>query len=206
MAGEECLNCGWQGSAAQLDAGVCPQCGGDCADPSLIYAEEPEGWGAKAFDSAVSAYGEYMGLPEESDTTAARIAAGKAIEQAALRTTQADNAALAGEEALRAFCNKCGWQGSSSEATMHRRKDGTTCPYEAVLRQPAPDNARLLRALEQARERFSNIAINCQGASVCEGDPGGGHEHNFGVCSEAINEIDTALASTDSGSKGSPDG
>lgn len=57
-----------------------------------------------------------------------------------------------------------------------------------------------LQAAEQAaaeRERvlveaLEHIMLNCQGASLCEGDPGGGHEANYFIASQALAKVETA--------------
>lgn len=81
LEGEECLNCGWQGPSTVLDAGVCPECGGECVPPSEIYADETSIWADAAWKAAQEAYGQHMGMPEESDIDTGNRAAAQAIEQ-----------------------------------------------------------------------------------------------------------------------------
>jgi hypothetical protein len=38
----ECTACSWQGDESLTDARHCPDCGGECAELSDIYAEEAE--------------------------------------------------------------------------------------------------------------------------------------------------------------------
>jgi predicted Zn-ribbon and HTH transcriptional regulator len=44
MAGsveEECTVCGWQGKAAALKGGLCPECGSETVPPEQIYGDDP---------------------------------------------------------------------------------------------------------------------------------------------------------------------
>lgn len=36
----ECLECCWQGKWNQTDAGLCPECGGECQAVADIYAND----------------------------------------------------------------------------------------------------------------------------------------------------------------------
>ena len=60
------------------------------------------------------------------------------------------------------------------------------------------DNVRLL--IDVAIEHLDGISLNCQGASICDGDVNGAHEHNYGLALEAIQQLTEArqaLASTE---------
>lgn len=35
----ECTACGWQGVDQDTDAGLCPECGGECSDMSELYED-----------------------------------------------------------------------------------------------------------------------------------------------------------------------
>lgn len=39
---EECTVCGWQGAAAALKGGLCPDCGGETQPLDAIYGKEDD--------------------------------------------------------------------------------------------------------------------------------------------------------------------
>lgn len=36
----ECVECSWQGKWNQTDAGLCPECGGECLEVADIYSDD----------------------------------------------------------------------------------------------------------------------------------------------------------------------
>ena len=54
--------------------------------------------------------------------------------------------------------------------------------------------APLIAAMREGVEALEHISLNCQGASVCDGDPTGAHEHNYSIAGQALTNMREELA------------